>query len=145
MRYLRTLIGVLAFAVFMLASEAQARMDIHEGLWEFSVGYQLPGAYQNYPQYTIRQCMTADDPIPRFTLQNQDCQSTLYRNINGSVTWQMTCTNDTEMVQGMGHVSYWEDEFYGTVNLQIMGPYHVHQQPMYYTLYGQYVGPCKDE
>lgn len=138
--YVAVCVLVMAFSSSVTARD---RVDIREGEWEFSVEYRLTDFRQEYPQYTMSQCISADDPIPRFTLENQECGYDLHRNVHGNVSWQMTCSNDQEMVQGMGRVNFWDDEFYGTVNLQIMGPTQFRHQRMFYTLYGQYKGPCK--
>ncbi len=129
--------------LMLLTPPLQAEMGFQEGLWEFDVRYDFIGIPQHFPSYKIRQCMRADAPIPTISRPEQQCREKLQGQFGRTYTWQVDCSNDWEIVQGMGRIHYLGDHAQGDVHIQVSNPYNP-PQPILYRLRGERLGRCKE-
>jgi hypothetical protein len=120
----------------------QAEMRFQEGLWEFDVRYDFIGIPQHFPSYKVRQCMTADAPIPTISRPGQNCTDHLQGQFGRTYTWQVNCSTEWEMVQGMGRIHYLGDRAQGDVHVQVLNPYNP-PQPIVFRLRGERLGECE--
>jgi hypothetical protein len=122
-------------------SAAMASEESYEGSWKFRVHYDLIGIPQNFPGYTTVQCITQATPFPNISRQGNECETMLQGRFGSMVTWTVNCSDDWEMVQGMGRITYHQGKAQGDVHLQIINP-HNSPQMMEFTIEGQRLGPC---
>lgn len=125
------------------ASSAQAEMRFTEGLWEFAIRYDFIGIPQHFPAYVTRQCVTNADPIPTISRSGQECNDSLQGRFGRTITWQVNCSTEWEMVHGMGRIHYLGDQAIGDVHLQVVNPYNP-PQPMLFRIRGNRLGDCEN-
>lgn len=111
------------------------------GNWKFDVSYDLVGIPQTFPGYTIQQCLDDGTPFPTISRPGHECQMQMQGRFGRTYTWMVNCSNDWEMVQGMGRIHYRREEAKGDVHLQILNP-HNPPQMMVFHMEGHYLGPC---
>lgn len=139
--------GVAIMLATMCSSMANARHvdwpNIHEGLWEFTISYHMPGTMLRQTEsYTDTRCISRNDPMPRIERSGQECTSVLQDHFGRSVSWQVNCSSQWEMVHGMGRMHYIDNTARGNVFMQIMGPI-APPQPMVFEINGRRLGDCE--
>jgi hypothetical protein len=131
------MIATLVFFVTPL----QAQQLLHEGKWEFEIGYDFIGVPQKFPGYRKTQCITRDAPLPKISRPGHECQRQQQRQFGRTYTWFVDCTTEWEMAQGMGRIHYWDDRARGDVHVQVINPY-TPPQPMVFRIRGKRLGAC---
>lgn len=136
------LLGV-AGLFLLLVSPLRAEMNMEEGLWEFDVRYDFIGIPQHFPGYTVRQCISTDTPYPSISRPSQECDEFLQGRFGRTFTWQVNCSTEWEIVQGMGRIHYLGELAQGDVHIQVSNPFNP-PQPILFRLRGERLGPCPE-
>ena len=102
--------------LFMHSSHAD---DIKYGLWELSFNMQMDGMPFSIPipVVNVKQCVRAEDTIPKFENNSKDCDYIDQKKSGGTVTWKIKCTKTN--LQGEGKITYTGISMHGTVSSQI--------------------------
>ncbi len=124
-----------------LFSGATLAQPFAHGNWEFEVSYDLIGIPQTFPGYTVKQCLDTTTPFPNISRPGNNCQTQLQGRFGRTYTWMLNCSDDWEMVQGMGRIHYRQGEAHGDVHLQILNPHNT-PQLMKFRIKGKRTGPC---
>jgi hypothetical protein len=135
--------GGIAALLLFLALPAQAQMSIEEGLWEFDVRYDFIGIPQHFPSYKVKHCVSADSPIPKIARPGQNCTDSLQGRFGRTFTWQVNCSTEWEIVQGMGRIHYLGDHAQGDVHVQVSNPFNP-PQPILFRIRGERLGDCEE-
>jgi len=85
---------------------------------------------------TSKQCITNQNPIP---MQQKGCQETHEIN-GGTVTFNVTCSQNGVQAESSGSMTYQGDSMNGTIKTHTQTPGTSMDQTMDIT--GQYLGPC---
>lgn len=135
--------GIAGLLLALLCATAGARDEagVIEGLWQFNVRYDFIGVPQHFPEYQVTQCITDAVPIPAISRTGQECHDRLQGRFGRTFTWQLDCSTEWEMVQGMGRIHYTREEAASDVYLQVLNPYNP-PQPMVFHLHGKRLGEC---
>lgn len=133
--------AALLLAMLGMTAPAQAETGLKGGLWEFAIRYDFIGVPQKLPEYVNKQCITEAAPVPAISREGQECTDRVQGRYGRTFTWQVDCSTEWEMVQGMGRIHYDEDGATGDVHLQVINPYNP-PQPMVFYLRGQRLGDC---
>jgi hypothetical protein len=133
-------VGLLV-CLLWFAQAVQAEMSINEGLWEFDIRYDFIGIPQHFPEYAKKQCISTAAPVPTISRPGQECGDRLQGRFGQTFTWQVDCTTEWEMVQGMGRSHYLGNQAIGDVHLQVLNPFNP-PQPMLFRLRGRRLGDC---
>jgi hypothetical protein len=128
--------------LLLLSHGTQAEVEaVIAGDWEFDILYDLVGLPQSFPGYTTTQCISDEVPFPSISRPGNECQMQLQGHFGNTYTWTLDCSDDWEMVQGMGRIHYDNGEAKGDVYLQILNP-HNSPQMMVFEISGRRKGPC---
>ena len=138
----RWMASLLCTAVSVMPSTVPADTEVIDGLWEFNIRYELIGVPQKMPEYLSKQCITESAPIPAISREGQECTERVQGRFGRTFTWQVDCSTEWEMVQGMGRIHYAGKEASGDVHLQVVNPYNP-PQPMVFHLNGKRLGACE--
>jgi hypothetical protein len=136
--------GRTAGLLLVLASQSclAEKMEIETGLWEFAIRYEFIGVPQHFPEYVKKQCISAAAPVPAISRPGQECKDTLQGRFGqNTLTWELDCSTDWEMVHGMGRIHYDGAKASGDVHLQVLNPYNP-PQPMVFRIKGKRLGNC---
>lgn len=128
-------------AVSASAGATHSGPEISEGLWEFTIRYDVMGVPYRSAPYMDTRCITDADPIPRIERPGHECTATADDHLGRIVSWAINCSSDGEMVQGMGRMSYRRDRADGNVFMQALGP-NAAPQPVVFTISGRRLGNC---
>jgi hypothetical protein len=114
-------IGLLAGVLLSFPSLAPAAEMMKPGLWEITIGMEIPGMPFQPPAQTMRQCYTAEDvkgePVPA----DENCQITNYKSSGNKVTWLVECTG-AMAGKGEGEIVFQGDSAYeGKATIQAQG------------------------
>ncbi len=134
--------GSLMAILSVMSSTVHADTEVIDGLWEFSIRYELIGMPQKLPEYVSKQCITESAPVPSISREGQECAERMQGRFGHTFTWQVDCSTEWEMVQGMGRIHYAGKEASGDVHLQVVNPYNP-PQPMVFHLNGKRLGACE--
>lgn len=137
-----TSVALLTLLAMSSASALAERQTMVPGSWEFDVEYDLAGAPQPFPGYTVKQCIDNATPFPSISRPGNECQMQMQGRFGRTYTWMLNCSSDWEMVQGMGRIHYLQNTARGDVHLQIINP-HNPPQSMVFHLKGRRLGPCE--
>ncbi len=135
---------LLALPLCALVPTTQAAEDeagAVKGAWRFNIEYELVGLPQKFPAYQFEQCLDSGPPIPNINRPGNECKVELQGIFDTLHTWTLDCSDDWEMVQGMGRINYTGSGARGEVYLQILNP-HNPPQIMSYTINGTHLGRC---
>lgn len=132
----------LAMLLMSLGQPLQAEMAFEAGLWEFDISYNFIGIPQHFPSYKQKQCLTAEVPMPSISRPGQDCREILQGRFGRTFTWQVDCSTEWEIVQGMGRIHYLGDRAQGDVHVQASNPFNP-PQPIVFRLSGERLGKCE--
>lgn len=139
---MRQLIMFILSGLLLQSGSAMAeRQPIQYGNWSFDVEYDLIGIHQEFPGYTINQCIDSNMPYPNISRPGNECGMTMQGRFGRTVTWMVNCSTDWEMVQGMGRMHYHRDRAQGNIHMQILNPHNT-PQSMVFRIRGHYLGPC---
>ena len=127
-------------ALFSTTVEAETP-PFAPGSWTFEVSYDLIGVPQTFPGYTVTQCLDEASPFPNISRPANPCQTQLQGRFGQTYTWTLNCSDDWEMVQGMGRIHYSQGQAEGDVHLQILNPHNT-PQLMEFRIKGKRSGPC---
>lgn len=136
-------IGGLLAILLCLGTSVEADEALNEGLWEFDIHYNFIGVPQHFPGYVNRQCINVATPMPTISRPGQECNDSLQGRFGRTITWQVDCSTEWEIVNGMGRIHYMEEQAIGDVHLQVINPYNV-PQPMLFRIRGKRLGDCKN-
>ena len=140
---LRTTSFFILAQLTLFGNTAQAEAQpFAPGSWEFDVSYDLIGVPQTFPGYTIKQCLDETNPFPNISRPENPCQTQLQGRFGHTYTWTLNCSDDWEMVQGMGRIHYNQELAEGDVHLQILNP-HNSPQIMEFHIKGKRSGSCE--
>lgn len=118
-----------------------AETTFQEGMWEFEISYDFIGVPQHFPSYKVRQCISESAPVPGISREGQNCTEKLQGKFGKLYTWEVNCSNEWEIVQGMGRIKYTGETAQGDVHLQVSNPYNP-PQPIVFHLDGKRLGSC---
>ena len=128
--------------LFSLGSTVAASpFMLNSGSWEFDIKYDLIGLPQTFPGYSQTQCIDSSSPFPSINRPGNECRAQLQGQFGNTYTWTLNCSDDWEMVQGMGRVHYQQETAHGDIHLQILNP-HNPPQMMEFSFKGRRVGEC---
>lgn len=130
--------GSVLLALLGIASSSYA-MDPAE--WSFDIRYNIGGVAQPLAAYHHEQCLTEAAPVPDIAKPGQSCSTHLHSRFGNTLTWQIDCSSDWEIVQGVGRLSFEDGHAGGTVHLQILSPVNAPQQ-MVLNIEGRAAGRC---
>jgi len=133
----------LGLLLLFVCLPLQAEMTVQEGMWEFDIRYDFIGVPQHFPSYKVRQCISNNAPMPSISREGQNCTDKLQGQFGRVYTWEVNCSNEWEIVQGMGRIQYVGEKAQGDVHVQVSNPYNP-PQPMVFHLNGQRIGQCDD-
>jgi len=137
--YIRKLVrGSLLLALVGIASSSYA-MD--PAAWSFDIRYNIGGVAQPLAAYHHEQCLTEASPVPDIAKPGQSCTTRLHSRFGNTLTWQIDCSSDWEIVQGVGRISFEDGHAGGKVHLQILSPVNAPQQ-MVLNIEGRAAGRC---
>ena len=137
---LRGFLILTHIALFSASVQAQAE-SFTPGSWEFEVTYDLISVPQTFPSYSVSQCLDEATPFPNIPRPGNPCQTQLQGHFGRTYTWTLNCSDDWEMVQGMGRIHYKNEQAQGDVHLQILNP-HNSPQLMEFRIKGKRTGAC---
>lgn len=109
--------------------------------WVFATRYEMDGVAQPLAAVRSEYCLSDAAPIPDIALPGQECSSHLHGRFGDTLTWQLDCSSDWEIVQGAGRLTFKEDIAQGELHLQILSPVDTPQQ-MVLRLEGRAAGRC---
>lgn len=133
----------VGFLLLCVSLPLQAQMSIQKGLWEFDIEYDFIGVPQHFPSYKIRKCVTAADPAPTISRPGQSCNEVLQGRFGRTFTWQVNCSSEWEIVQGMGRIHYIGERARGDVHVQASNPFNP-PQPIVFRIRGERLGVCEE-
>ena len=133
--------ALLAAALIPLQGQAVTPFTLEQGQWEFEISYNLIGVPQTFPIYSLSQCLDNTTPFPSIDRPGNECEAQLQGHFGNTYTWTLNCSDDWEMVQGMGRIRFMGEEAHGDVHLQILNP-HNPPQMMEFTFKGHSTGRC---
>ena len=135
-------IRIISLFVFVgLSHIAVAAPDMKEGLWEVTIKMNVPNMPMEMPANTVKQCITAQDLVPKTGRQDGNC--TVEHDTNGNtVAWNVECQSDSGKMQGHGKITYKNESFSGQFVSQMpnagMGTVEMTMQ-----MSGRYIGACQ--
>ena len=125
-------------ALMVMGSSAVAKEPQE---WLFDISYDIAGIAQSFPAYHHDQCITDAAPMPDITNAGQKCSSRIHGRFGNTLTWQIDCSSEWEMVQGAGRITFEDGSAGGKVHLQILSPFAAPQY-MVFTIEGKPAGSC---
>ncbi len=137
---LRSILITAPIALFSAFAQAQP-LPFTPGSWEFEITYDLIGVPQTFPGYSVKQCLDEASPFPNISRPGNPCQAQLQGHFGHTYTWTLNCSDDWEMVQGMGRMHYQKEKARGDVHLQILNPQNS-PQLMAFSIKGKRTGSC---
>ncbi len=129
------------FLLFSSTTILAGQQTVTPGSWEFDITYDLIGLPQTFPGYTIKQCIDNSTPFPSISRPGNECKMQLQGRFGNTITWTVNCSDDWEMVQGMGRIHYNQGKAHGDVHLQILNP-HNPPQMMEFRIQGRRIASC---
>jgi len=135
----------LAFSFFSTTTAFLAeKMDLKPGEWEIHVKMEIPGMPFPMPPTTVKQCLTADEPVPNPKSDNQDCTTKEMKISGNTAKWKIECRMEGgQTMQGDGEVTFSGTTMSGTQT--ISGPGPGGESTIETTYSGKWIGPCKEE
>lgn len=136
-----TTLVILAYSVALSGQALAAPQGINAGKWAFNVEYDLIGIPQTFPGYTLQECLSEEKPFPSISRPGDECEMNLQGRFGSLYTWTLNCSDDWEMVQGMGRIDYNGESAAGDAHLQIVNPHNAPQM-MEFRIQGKRQGNC---
>ncbi len=116
------------------------QLDIKSGEWEIRVKTEMAGMPFPMPSTTVKQCLTADDPVPNPKSENQECTYTELDISGNTAKWKIECKmDDGQTMQGEGEVTYKGTTMNGTQKISGVEDITIES-----TYNGKWIGPCKE-
>jgi len=140
----RYMISLVVFALVAAVPPASAAPNVHEGLWEYEIKTEMPGAPMQIPPQKSTQCVTGKDLVPKPppAQPGSECKNTRSQVSGDTATWSVQCQQRAVTVQSTGSVTYKGDSMRGTIRTTMnMGGGQTHTSVS--TISGKRVGPCK--
>ena len=139
MGFLKKMESTLALLALEVMSASAFAMETQE--WLFDISYDIPGVAQTFPPYRRDQCLTAAAPVPDVSNPGQHCTTLLHGRFGNTLTWQIDCSSEWEIVQGAGRVTFNGESAGGNVQFQILSPFNAPQY-MVFHIEGKPGGSC---
>ncbi len=141
-KYLGALLLVQSLTPLHAEVEAFESGPFEAGLWEVSVSYELIGVeHQKFHPYTLQKCLTESDPVPPIGREGHDCRSTPEGFVGERFNWLLDCSNDWELIHGLGRAYFSGESLEGNVWMQVLSSNNP-PQPMIFTFTGKRIGDC---
>jgi len=114
--------GIAMLCAAMAAAPAWG-LDVDPGKYEVTVNMEMEGMPAAMPAQTMVQCITAQDPVPRASADDQSCQITDMdtRGNTATYTYTIVCHQQGAKTESTGEVTFSGDTFEGTSTTK-MGP-----------------------
>jgi len=132
--------AVLA-AGFVVVHTAAAQPDMRPGLWETTIRTEMSGMPTPMPPVTNRQCIRAEDVVPRVQGSDQQCRVVDQKTAGNTVSWRIQCDDSEMNMAGRGEITYAGESYRGRIDIETdggpMGPMTMTQR-----LEGRRVGDC---
>ncbi len=129
-------------ALVLLATQAVAGIDLHEGLWEITTQMEMPGMPMQMPASMHRQCLTKQNSEPDVHGQNtEDCKITERKVSGNTLTWTLKCHGKNAM-QAVGKITYHGERLEGTITIQANDP-EMGTMSIVNRISGRRIGDCK--
>lgn len=136
------LVSILSMTLLSpMLGMASPQSEFEHSQWEFEISYSLIGVPQTFPIYKLSQCIDSSSPFPSINRPGNECKAQLQGEFGNTYTWSLDCSDDWEMVQGMGRIHFMGGEAHGDVHLQILNP-HNPPQIMEFLFKGKAIGGC---
>lgn len=129
-------VALLALSVMNTSAFASESRE-----WLFDIRYDIAGITETYPVYHHAQCLTDAVPMPDIANSGQHCSSRMHGRFGNTLTWQIDCSSEWEMVQGVGRVTFDKGNAGGIVHVQILSPFNGPQY-MVFHIEGKAGGSC---
>jgi hypothetical protein len=117
----KALLSVTVVLVLFSFSHAGSGVDLHEGKWEITVEFDMPGMPMKMPPNTYTQCITKESAVPKDEKPNQTCKTEDVKTKGNTITWTMVCTNPGGKMTGKGTITYLKDEMNGSMTMKGQG------------------------
>ncbi len=143
MKRILTALLLTASTAACAASAEPTPLAPREGLWRFTIDYQLVGTPQEFTDYQIEQCLSPSDPVPHIE-RHAECRHTPHQGLlTEPLLWFVDCSSDEELVHGQGRLHFSGEQAHGNVYIQVLGSINP-PQAMIFELEGQYLGECPE-
>jgi hypothetical protein len=116
----KTFLMVVLLLTAVAFAYAGSGPDIHEGLWEITVDFEMPGMPIKMPPSTYTQCIKKNEAIPHNDQPGQQCVQKNVKVKGGTVSWTMECTNQGGKMVGKGVITYHKEEMDGQMTLVML-------------------------
>jgi hypothetical protein len=130
---------VSCFFFSTVAFAGTAGPNYQEGLWEITTTMNIPGMPKEMNQpHVYKTCLDKKNAVPQPEEKGEkQCEMKSQKISGNTVTWTMTCKNDTTME---GKITYAKTSYEGftTTTTSVNGK----KMTMKSTMKGKYVGPC---
>lgn len=131
-------VSISAF-LFLFLSGISMAQNMKEGLWEITVGMEMPGMPVKMAPPTYTQCMTNKDMVPRKQESGQECKMVKNEVKGDTVSWVMECKTKEGMTTSNGRLTYKGTQFEGVVKMSTAG------MEITQNIKGRWIGQCKEK
>jgi hypothetical protein len=113
---------ILAVIVSLVCSSS-ALAGIKDGLWKITTKAEIKGVPGQMPPYTVRQCLTKNDPVPKAEDKSIECKIKDQKISGDTVTYSFECKGKDSFVLTSGTMTYKGNTFAGasTNNIKSKG------------------------
>jgi hypothetical protein len=129
-------VSILAF-LFLFLSDVSMAQNMKEGLWEITLGTEMPGMPVQMAPHTYSHCMTKKDMVPQKQNPGQECKMVKNEVKGDTVSWVMECKTKEGMTTSNGRLTYTGNNFEGVVKMTTAG------MEMTQNMKGRWIGQCK--
>jgi hypothetical protein len=136
------ILGVIFIKAYPVFPE---QVNMHEGKWELTTETKIEGMPFQVPvvPYTITQCITKDDLVPKNrTQKDQKCEVIDQKITGDKVSWKVKCTDTRGTSEGEGEITYRGDSYSGKVRTKILDNKTKQVMTSVTTLKGRRIGDC---
>jgi len=117
----KILLGMVISLALASIAVADSGPDIHEGEWNITVDFDMPGMPMKMPPQTYTQCIKKDNAVPKNEKPNQACVTKSTKIKGNTIEWTMQCNNPGGKMTGNGQITYHGDTMNGTMIMEGQG------------------------
>jgi hypothetical protein len=132
------LLLILITLIAVPLGTAWAGPKVNPGSWEITTRTQIAGM----PTQALKhvQCITADDLVPVSQDASQDCRVTDIAYKGNTVSWKISCGDESGGMTGTGSVTYSGNSMNGSMDMTVTGSGTMQVKN---TFTGRRIGDCK--
>ncbi len=133
----KCLLLILCMVIVVPMGTVWAGPRMNPGTWEITTRTQMAGM----PTQALKhvQCITADDLVPVSQDANQECQVTDIVYKGNTVSWKMSCGDESGGMTGTGSVTYKGNSMNGVMDMTVSGGGTMRVKN---TITGRRIGDC---